>query len=140
MESFPVSRHTSGIPRAGIRNPGISACPRMQGRAHGVFSCHSDGGKIFRNRNKTFFLTPFEFNNTGSGIALDSALEPVLSPKAGEVVQLAECSLGFHNAQDYTAFYPNVSSFQRAFAVNKGLYFTHRKWRRASFLEPKPSK
>ena len=112
MEFFPVSRRTLSIPHADTRIPEISASLRNPDRARGRSGGRSDAGRILRNRNMPFFLTPLEFNNPRFGISLDPTLEAGLGPKPGEAVQLTVSRLGFHKSQDNIAFCPNVSSFQ----------------------------
>ena len=125
MEPFPVSRRKLSTPRADTRIPETSASLRNPDPARDTSGDRSDAGKFLRNRNRSFFLTPLEFNNPGFGISLDPTLETGLGPKPGEAVQLAESRLGFHKSQNNIAFCPNVSSFQRAFTLYKCLIFTH---------------
>ena len=133
MGSSPVSRRIRDIPCASTRIPSKSASPRNPDPARGGNDCRSDGDKIVRNRSMSFFLTPPELNHPSSRVPLNPALETGFGPKAREAVQLAEHSLDFHKSQDSIPFSPNVSSFQRAFTVNKDLFFTHRKRRRPIF-------
>ena len=134
MELTPASRlGTGGSPRAGIRTPEQSASPRSPnpgpGEAGGRRSC----GISSRSLNTPFFLTPYQLNNPSFGVSEDSTLEPGSGTEAREAVQLAERSFGFHGHQDPMPFNQNVSSFQRAFTVDKRLKSTHSKRRRPIF-------
>lgn len=130
---------TCGSPRAGIRTPERSASPRSPNPEPGGAGDRRSCGRASRRPSTPFFLTPDQADDPSAGVSQNAALEPGSGAEAGEAVQLAETSLGFHGNQDPSPLTPNVSSSQRAFTVDKRLKSTHTKRRRPLFSFCLPS-
>jgi len=72
-----------------------------------------------------FFLTPHQGRDPGVRISQDP-FEPGAGPESREAVEGIQAGFGLHKPRPYDPN-QNVSSFQRAFTVDKRLKMTHTK-------------